>query len=258
MFELSKIIQSNQELGSIEHRERRFGLAKRKARWLRIKALTLGSPTAEKSQVMFDEWRKRISNQPRPLKKRSSFSEAEGSGGPNMQRFYYQQLYQKSDPLFRFDPRNVPAEEEEEHSSQSSDSDPRNSTSTGRSNPIDIQPPPPKSPPKGPVTSLTKKFEQFVTDDPSDDYDGPPIPPPLQPPISVQDIVTKVTPKLRSKKVKGILKPQGAPRNNERRVQFDPLALLLDASLEGELDLVKKVIDKVQFLAILQSGFNDF
>lgn len=72
---------------------------------------------------MFEEWRKRIANQPRPLKKRSSFSEAESPGGPNMQRFYYQQLYQKSDPLFRFDPRNVPAEEEEEHSSQSSDSD---------------------------------------------------------------------------------------------------------------------------------------
>ena len=48
-------------------------------------------------------------------KKRSSFSEAEGANGPNMQRLIYQQFYQRQDPLFR-DPRNVPPEEEEESS----------------------------------------------------------------------------------------------------------------------------------------------
>ena len=203
---------------------------------------------------MFDEWRKRIANQPRPLKKRSSFSEAESPGGPNMQRFYYQQLYQKNDPLFRFDPRNVPTEEEEEHSSHSSDSDPRVISNSATSRIEEQKPSPPKSPPKGPVTNLTKKFEQFHMDSQDgqnhDDHDGPPIPPPIQPTISLP--VKKVTPKLRSDRVKGILKRQGAPRNNERRVQFDPLALLLDASLEGELDLVKRVIDKVclrKFLA---------
>ena len=36
---------------------------------------------------------------------------------------------------------------------------------------------------------------------------------------------------------KGILK-QPDSKNTTRRVAFDPLALLLDASLEGELDLV--------------------
>ena len=41
---------------------------------------------------------------------------------------------------------------------------------------------------------------------------------------------------------------KGAPTNTHRRVQFDPLALLLDASLEGEIELVKKVIDKVKFM----------
>ena len=47
--------------------------------------------------------------------------------------------------------------------------------------------------------------------------------------------------------VRGILKAKDAPTNHKRRVQFDPLALLLDASLEGEIELVKKVIDKVRF-----------
>lgn len=56
--------------------------------------------------------------------------------------------------------------------------------------------------------------------------------------------------------VRGILKAKDAPTNTRRRVQFDPLALLLDASLEGEIELVKKVIDKVNldfFFAVLQS-----
>ena len=33
--------------------------------------------------------------------------------------------------------------------------------------------------------------------------------------------------------------------SNSRRVSFDPLALLLDASLEGELELVKKTATEV-------------
>lgn len=76
-------------------------------------------------------------------------------------------------------------------------------------------------------------------EDQSEGQESPPVPPPMPPPS-----VPKSAPK-RSERVVGILKKQGAPTNSVRRVQFDPLALLLDASLEGELDLVKKVIDKV-------------
>ena len=38
-----------------------------------------------------------------------------------------------------------------------------------------------------------------------------------------------------------------------RHIRFDPLALLLDASLEGEFDLVKEIIDQVAD----SSGAND-
>ena len=41
-------------------------------------------------------------------------------------------------------------------------------------------------------------------------------------------------------KTKSILKREGS-RRSTNRISFDPLALLLDASLEGEVDLVKKV-----------------
>lgn len=44
---------------------------------------------------------------------------------------------------------------------------------------------------------------------------------------------------------KGNLKSTTGKANMSRRVSFDPLALLLDASLEGELELVKKTAQEV-------------
>lgn len=44
---------------------------------------------------------------------------------------------------------------------------------------------------------------------------------------------------------KGNLKSSTGKANLSRRVSFDPLALLLDASLEGELELVKKTAKEV-------------
>ncbi|ELT99489.1 hypothetical protein CAPTEDRAFT_154009 [Capitella teleta] len=46
-------------------------------------------------------------------------------------------------------------------------------------------------------------------------------------------------------KKKGNLKKQTSLHRNPRNVTFDPLALLLDASLEGELDLVKRSAEQV-------------
>ena len=52
------------------------------------------------------------------IKKRSSFSEAEGPNGPNVPRLLYKQIHKHFDPLFH-DPRNVPPEEDEEGSESS-------------------------------------------------------------------------------------------------------------------------------------------
>ncbi|XP_040567666.1 apoptosis-stimulating of p53 protein 1 isoform X2 [Lepeophtheirus salmonis] len=56
-------------------------------------------------------------------------------------------------------------------------------------------------------------------------------------------IIITTTPSLKTKK--GNLKPKNAPKHN-KRVSFDPLALLLDASLDGELDLVMKTAKEVE------------
>ncbi|KAG8197843.1 hypothetical protein JTE90_020120 [Oedothorax gibbosus] len=50
---------------------------------------------------------------------------------------------------------------------------------------------------------------------------------------------------VRNRGKKGNLKTKGAARTVSRRVSFDPLALLLDAALEGELELVKKTAREV-------------
>ena len=84
-----------------------------------------------------------------------------------------------------------------------------------------------------------------------EESDGPPIPPAIQPNIS--DYRKSEPVKKTGKAARKILKPPGAPTNRDRRVQFDPLALLLDASLEGELDLVKRVIDKVKIDSFFES-----
>lgn len=49
---------------------------------------------------------------------------------------------------------------------------------------------------------------------------------------------------------KGNLKTESSTKN-PRRVSFDPHALLLDASLEGELVLVKKTAKKVKHFILL-------
>ena len=140
--------------------------------------------------------------------KRSSFSEAEGPNGPNVPRLLYKQIHKHLDPLFH-DPRNATPEEEGEDSSDTKDTTPTQSANQ--------QPKPPLSPPRREVPQSERQ--------------------PSSPSRAA-----------RMRNVKPILKPKGAPTNTHRRVQFDPLALLLDASLEGEIELVKKVIDKVKFM----------
>ena len=57
--------------------------------------------------------------------------------------------------------------------------------------------------------------------------------------IQNKDISSKNS-KVVSRQTKSILKKDSS-RRSTNRISFDPLALLLDASLEGEVDLVKKV-----------------
>lgn len=58
---------------------------------------------------------------------------------------------------------------------------------------------------------------------------------------------------------KGNLKESGGSIGHKRRVSFDPLALLLDASLEGELELVMRTAEQVSAVqSVFASKFGDY
>ena len=76
----------------------------------------------------------------------------------------------------------------------------------------------------------------------SDEYSPDNVPEFESDPVASQETVGVKS--IIEKSKKGALKITGKTRHN-RMVSFDPLALLLDASLEGELDLVRKTAAEV-------------
>ncbi|CAF0784878.1 unnamed protein product [Didymodactylos carnosus] len=67
------------------------------------------------------------------------------------------------------------------------------------------------------------------------------------PPISASTSLTTLTTTTTAiQNLKSLLKTPQTPKNLSRRVMFDPLALLLDAAVVGELDLVMKAAKEVE------------
>ncbi|XP_078591840.1 apoptosis-stimulating of p53 protein 2-like isoform X5 [Branchiostoma floridae x Branchiostoma japonicum] len=179
---------------------------------------------------------RRIAHAPRPLRKRHSFNEGEGS--PAQQQYYRGSppahlAAQGPPPAYPSSPK--PQEQESPSSppygSPAPDTQQQNVPPTrempeqaqngtqnnGQTSPQQQPPPSPQQPPQQPRS-----------------------PPPSQPAKPMQ-------PEKKSNlKGRNGVKPK-------RNVRFDPLALLLDASLEGEFDLVQDIINQVEN----PSGSND-
>ena len=188
--------------------------------------------------VDIEALRRKFARAPRPLKKRSSITEVERPQGPVISKLVYDQLYKKADtPFYRLPSEHrstpppayiKPLKAEDEVSSKIEETIPVSSESQ--------------------VAVDEKEPQQFLPDvDDNNDSnehisdDTSIFPPPPMPLLSAIPS-------------KGILKQRDAPaKDPKRRIRFDPLALLLDASLEGEIDLVKKIIDLVPN----PSGAND-
>jgi apoptosis-stimulating of p53 protein 1 len=101
-----------------------------------------------------------------------------------------------------------------------------------------------QAPGLAPVRSPSFEDDAFVRHETNNNVHKDSEPKEGEPPTSPSR--TNVTSLLQKKK--GNLKKQTSLRNNSRRVTFDPLALLLDASLEGELDLVMRSAELVSYL----------
>ncbi|XP_054474389.1 protein phosphatase 1, regulatory subunit 13Bb isoform X2 [Anoplopoma fimbria] len=228
------------------------------------------SPLRYQSDADLEVLRKKLANAPRPLKKRSSITEPEGPSGPNIQKLLYQRFNTlaggiegngvsgsaggngagNGTPFYQ--PANPPA-----YLGGDSVADTDNGNLTTET-PL----PPPEAEELG--------FEGPPTSTEANDNESLPSPPELDPAeaeeaeddnnnnmggseASLPSPVLEVTTPEESgslvsqhlDKRTNLKKPNSERIGHGFRVKFNPLALLLDASLEGEFDLVQRIIYEV-------------
>ncbi|XP_062267294.1 protein phosphatase 1, regulatory subunit 13Bb isoform X1 [Platichthys flesus] len=232
------------------------------------------SPLRYQSDADLEVLRKKLANAPRPLKKRSSITEPEGPSGPNIQKLLYQRFNTlaggiegngvsgsgggngagNGTPFYQ--PANPPGYLGGE---SGADTDNGNLPS---GMPL---PPPPGA----------EELGSEATPPSSDANDNDPLPPPPEgledpaeeeeaeddnnnnvgtseasPPSPLLEVTTPEESGMAAsqalEKRTNLKKPNSERTGHGFRVKFNPLALLLDASLEGEFDLVQRIIYEVE------------
>ncbi|XP_041814360.1 protein phosphatase 1, regulatory subunit 13Bb isoform X2 [Chelmon rostratus] len=233
------------------------------------------SPLRYQSDADLEVLRKKLANAPRPLKKRSSITEPEGPSGPNIQKLLYQRFntlaggiegnvvsgsgggngagngtpfYQPANPpgylgddsVADTDNGNLPSETAlppppgaEEPCSEA----PPPSTDANDNEPL-------PSPPEG--LGDPAEAEGPDGDDNNNNVGSSEasLPSPVPEVTTPEESGTVVSQPL--EKRTNLKKPNSERTGHGFRVKFNPLALLLDASLEGEFDLVQRIIYEVE------------
>uniref|UniRef100_A0A671MCX5 Apoptosis-stimulating of p53 protein 1-like n=1 Tax=Sinocyclocheilus anshuiensis TaxID=1608454 RepID=A0A671MCX5_9TELE len=219
------------------------------------------SPMRYQSDAELEALRKKLANAPRPLKKRSSITEPEGPNGPNIQKLLYQRFntlaggmeggmgdvsggggvtpfYQPStttgEMLFDADNGNqlsetpiVPSE-----GAVAEDVVPQGDANDNE-------------PPEQMAETLTPPAPE-----PSEDNNNNPaetlaiLPSPVAEASTPEEADTCPSSQPTGKRT-NLKKPDSERTGHGLRVKFNPLALLLDASLEGEFDHVQRIIYEV-------------
>uniref|UniRef100_A0A670IAR1 Protein phosphatase 1 regulatory subunit 13B n=1 Tax=Podarcis muralis TaxID=64176 RepID=A0A670IAR1_PODMU len=227
------------------------------------------SPLRYQSDADLEALRRKLANAPRPLKKRSSITEPEGPSGPNIQKLLYQRFNTlaggiEGAPFYQ--PSNS-----QDFIGTLADVDNGNTNTNGNiEEPVAVPPtaPLPDEPSSdandnelpSPATEEliseenTNQMPETTEDDNNNNnpaiapsIERPPSPTPetdspeeeeMQPPPALPP------PPLPTKRT-NLKKPNSERTGHSLRVKFNPLALLLDASLEGEFDLVQRIIYEV-------------
>uniref|UniRef100_A0A8P4GEG7 Tumor protein p53 binding protein, 2b n=1 Tax=Dicentrarchus labrax TaxID=13489 RepID=A0A8P4GEG7_DICLA len=210
----------------------------------------LSNPHRNPSDADLEALRRRLHHAPRPLKKRSSITEPEGPAGPNIQKLLYQKTTLAGgtggvDVMFKVDNDpgagfNQPLAESPEEGLTPPPLPPRSPIS----DPASFRSLPP------PLEDKDEEEEEEVSVSTPHNYfadEFPPYPPPPYPTCSEgelgEDVFNLQPPEVTGQVTKSILRKAGSERiDPSQRVKFNPLALLLDSSLEGEYDLVQRVI----------------
>ncbi|CAK7309474.1 Apoptosis-stimulating of p53 protein 2 [Vulpes lagopus] len=244
----------------------------------------LSNPYRNQSDADLEALRKKLSNAPRPLKKRSSITEPEGPNGPNIQKLLYQRttiaaMETISVPSYPSKPTSVAADsespveiqnpylhvepEKEAVSLVPEPVSPEEVESTSSEN-TDMPAPSPGLDyvPEG-VPDNSPNFQNSV-EEPNAEAphllevyleEYPPYPPPPYP-SGEPEGPGEDSGSMRPPEITGQVSLPPGKRTNLRktgseriahgmRVKFNPLALLLDSSLEGEFDLVQRIIYEV-------------
>uniref|UniRef100_A0A8C2IWC7 Apoptosis-stimulating of p53 protein 1-like n=1 Tax=Cyprinus carpio TaxID=7962 RepID=A0A8C2IWC7_CYPCA len=194
------------------------------------------SPLRYQSDIDLEVLRRKLANAPRPLKKRSSITEPEGPSGPNIQKLLYQRFntlaggiengvggtfYQPDSPL-NYMATTLGVVD----------------TSNGNLMESSIlaepsaEPEIPLPPPTSSVSPTADDNENQLTHLSSDSG-------------GVHTVCSSLNRNVFILKRTNLKKPGSERTGHGLRVKFNPLALLLDASLEGEFDLVQRIIYEV-------------
>ncbi|XP_068432743.1 protein phosphatase 1, regulatory subunit 13Bb isoform X5 [Clinocottus analis] len=224
------------------------------------------SPLRYQSDADLEVLRKKLANAPRPLKKRSSITEPEGPSGPNIQKLLYQRFNTlaggiegngvsgsgggngagNGTPFYQ--PANPPA--------YLGDTDNGNHPSETPLAPLgaeqpgfEAQPPSTDANDNRPLPS-PPELDAAEAEDAEDDNNNnmgsseASLPSPVPEVTTPEESGTGVSQHL--EKRTNLKKPTSERTGHGFRVKFNPLALLLDASLEGEFDLVQRIIYEVE------------
>lgn len=230
------------------------------------------SPLRYQSDADLEVLRKKLANAPRPLKKRSSITEPEGPSGPNIQKLLYQRFntlaggiegngvsgtpggngagngtpfYQPNPPPYMggeagadTDNGNLPSETQLPPPSgpEEAGSDPSASTDA---NDNDAQPPQPEG------AADASEAEEADEDNNNTMESSEALLPSPVPEVTTPEECGEAASQTLEKRT-NLKKPSSERTGHGFRVKFNPLALLLDASLEGEFDLVQRIIYEVE------------
>uniref|UniRef100_A0A8C2KWS4 Apoptosis-stimulating of p53 protein 1-like n=1 Tax=Cyprinus carpio TaxID=7962 RepID=A0A8C2KWS4_CYPCA len=215
------------------------------------------SPMRYQSDAELETLRKKLANAPRPLKKRSSITEPEGPNGPNIQKLLYQRFntlaggmeggmgvpsVATGEMLSDADNGNSPSEtpivpsggavaEDVVPQSDANDNEPPEQVTEALNPPAREQAEDNNNNPAEPLAILPSPVAEASTPEEADTC------PSSQP--------TPNGPCPQQGKRTNLKKPDSERTGHGLRVKFNPLALLLDASLEGEFDLVQRIIYEV-------------
>nr|KAF6269641.1 protein phosphatase 1 regulatory subunit 13B [Pipistrellus kuhlii] len=229
------------------------------------------SPLRYQSDADLEALRRKLANAPRPLKKRSSITEPEGPGGPNIQKLLYQRFNtlaggMEGAPFYQPGPS-------QDLTGTLADVDNGNTNANGNlgeaspqpTAPLPAEPAPasdandnalPSPEPEGLLRLQTPPAGAPAEDNNNnvatalspEQVPSPGAEAPSPGDEQVSPSHTPVAPLLAASTSKrtNLKKPNSERTGRGLRVRFNPLALLLDASLEGEFDLVQRIIYEVE------------